>query len=391
MNFGEYVERIRVLRMVSVQSNESTESFFNSFMAFKCALWPLESGIKKADKDFECCRLASKNKASGIQLTVHFDDIGRKIISPIALLKKKNANSLVVEEKKMGLQVIDSLKTGMAMFLQNLGNREEVVGPIELKREKKLWNANGDNDASCGNCLQFTVHLLATSFAETIPSAFETSKKRFRRQGDKVKQDSISNSKFFSHWLEQKYLKRESSTTVTNDNGFNPFEGFAHFMFDQLAFLQRFDQELQHEVDEKLNVFAQFDHLKAVSSFWEGQKAEVNGFLGNLRFARVGGVPPGIVGLPSSVKEDSEYYASKDNKKEVGASCSEQKIAIVPLSNMERLRSTIPVAELTELVPQLGFSSKKHPDKKKLFSVQDFFKYSESEGTITDSKDVYSF
>jgi len=58
----------------------------------------------------------------------------------------------------------------------------------------------------------------------------------------------------------------------------------------------------------------------------------------------------------------------------------------IPLSNVERLRSTLSVVSLTELielVPQLvGRSSAPadaHPDKKKLFSVHDFFRYAKLE------------
>lgn len=59
----------------------------------------------------------------------------------------------------------------------------------------------------------------------------------------------------------------------------------------------------------------------------------------------------------------------------------------IPLSNVERLRSTlsaVSLTELIELVPQLvsrsSTSADGHPDKKKLFSVQDFFRYAEVEG-----------
>ena len=61
----------------------------------------------------------------------------------------------------------------------------------------------------------------------------------------------------------------------------------------------------------------------------------------------------------------------------------------IPLSNVERLRSTlsaVSLTELIELVPQLvsrsSTSADGHPDKKKLFSVQDFFRYAEIEGNI---------
>lgn len=128
-----------------------------------------------------------------------------------------------------------------------------------------------------------------------------------------------------------------------------------------------------------------FDHLKAITSILEGRKADVNGFLGNLSFARVGGVAS-IVGITSSVKEPGTDGDATGNREEASGS-SPQKLANgllnIPLSNVERLRSTlstVSLTELIELVPQLGRPSKDYPDKKKLFSVQDFFRYTESEG-----------
>lgn len=55
----------------------------------------------------------------------------------------------------------------------------------------------------------------------------------------------------------------------------------------------------------------------------------------------------------------------------------------MPMPTIERLRSTlstVSLTELIELVPQLGKASQSFPDKKKLFSVQDFFRYTEAEG-----------
>uniref|UniRef100_A0A803P234 EF-hand domain-containing protein n=1 Tax=Cannabis sativa TaxID=3483 RepID=A0A803P234_CANSA len=126
----------------------------------------------------------------------------------------------------------------------------------------------------------------------------------------------------------------------------------------------------------------QFDHFKIVRGILDGRKADVNGFLGNLMFAKVGGVPSGVMGVTSSVDDDS----NADNGEESGG-ISPQKVASgifsIPLSNVERLRSTlstVSLAELIELVPHIGRPSKDYPDKKKLFSVQDFFRYTESEG-----------
>jgi hypothetical protein len=118
----------------------------------------------------------------------------------------------------------------------------------------------------------------------------------------------------------------------------------------------------------------------------------VDGFLGNLSFARVGGLPSSIVGVSSSVNEEGDDGVSSapTNSTEDTGGSSPQKLASgilsIPLSNVERLRSTLSTVsftELIELVQQLGRSSKEYPDKKKLFSVQDFFRYTETEGMVS--------
>jgi hypothetical protein len=163
--------------------------------------------------------------------------------------------------------------------------------------------------------------------------------------------------------------------------------------------LQKFDLGLQerdikgceNDCSTSPPACSQFDHLRAIISIWEGQKVYVDGVLGNLSFARVGGVPSSIVGVSSSVNEEGDDGASSapTNSAEDTGSSSPQNLASgllsIPLSNVERLRSTlstVSLTELIELVPQLGRSSKDYPDKKKLFSVQDFFRYTEAEGMV---------
>ncbi|CAM8961109.1 unnamed protein product [Rhodiola kirilowii] len=92
-----------------------------------------------------------------------------------------------------------------------------------------------------------------------------------------------------------------------------------------------------------------------------------------------------MVGV-DSVKDGSDE-GLRDVKEEDTASNAPPrqatKIFDIPLSNVERLRSTlstVSLSELIELVPQLRQSSQDHPDKKKLFSVQDSFRYTEFEG-----------
>ncbi|KAK8350231.1 hypothetical protein V6Z11_A06G198200 [Gossypium hirsutum] len=90
-------------------------------------------------------------------------------------------------------------------------------------------------------------------------------------------------------------------------------------------------------------------------------------------------------GVASSVNDEGPDGVSIGSREEGGN--SSQKLAdqmlSVPLSNVESLRTTLPavtLTELTELLPPLSQSSLDHPDKKKLFSVQEFFRYTESEG-----------
>ncbi|KAL0358716.1 UNVERIFIED_CONTAM: hypothetical protein Sangu_0721000, partial [Sesamum angustifolium] len=129
--------------------------------------------------------------------------------------------------------------------------------------------------------------------------------------------------------------------------------------------------------------FNLFGRFKALTSIYEGKRADVNGFFGNLKLAKVGGMPSSIVGVPSTEDVREEGVKQED----IGG-LSPPKLTngvlSIPLSNVERLRSTIstvPLTELIELLPQIGRSSKEdHPDKKKLFSVQDFFRYTAAEG-----------
>uniref|UniRef100_A0A0A9E619 EF-hand domain-containing protein n=1 Tax=Arundo donax TaxID=35708 RepID=A0A0A9E619_ARUDO len=101
------------------------------------------------------------------------------------------------------------------------------------------------------------------------------------------------------------------------------------------------------------------------------------------------GASPTPAPAPVSDQEDGGGIGDTDGVD--SASGAPQRLAgrllNIPLSNVERLRSTLPtvlLTELIELVPQLvgrsSTSADGHPDKKKLFSVQDFFRYAEIEG-----------
>lgn len=131
----------------------------------------------------------------------------------------------------------------------------------------------------------------------------------------------------------------------------------------------------------------------------DGKRADFDGFLSNLGFAKVGAPPPpaSIMGAsptpaPASDQEDGGGIEDREGVDSgIGTPQLPQTLAArlldLPLSNVERLRSTLPTVSLTELIellPQLVgrsiTSADGHPDKKKLFSVQDFFRYAEVEG-----------
>ncbi|KAG0489618.1 hypothetical protein HPP92_006481 [Vanilla planifolia] len=132
---------------------------------------------------------------------------------------------------------------------------------------------------------------------------------------------------------------------------------------------------------------SQYDLLEVIKGIIKGRKADFDVFLSDLRFARVG-LLSGLAGVHSSKREVGEACGSSGDCKEgpkndlVQQSIRNALISI-PLSSVEKLKSTlatVSMGELIELVPNLGWTSKDHPDKKKLFSVQDFFRYSELEG-----------
>ncbi|KAK2979479.1 hypothetical protein RJ640_001363 [Escallonia rubra] len=382
-----------------VSRNDPVESFFNSIELVKNALLPFESGVRKAAKDFEHCWPGLKNGADKLELVIDSRDCGVRMSS----LKKRNGQSVPADERKKGLSIKVPFKTFVGMFSQNCvsnGHKVDVLGKGQKERDGL------QEDETCVNCLQFAVtwSLLVDGFVQALPNPFKSGKKRFQKRNneDKVCSDpctNVSKPKVLNG-IKQKESKPLSimefhDVDVNDKEGKNrSLECFIGFMFDHLTQnLQKLDLGMQDNELKSCDSSPpppptnQFDHLKAVANILEGKRADVSGFLGNLKFARVGGVPSSIIGVTSPAKEESDDGGSTASQEESGGSAP-QKLAngllSIPLSNVERLRSTlstVSLTELIELVPQLGRSSKDdHPDKKKLFSVQDFFRYTESEG-----------
>lgn len=385
-----------------VSGNDPVESFFNSVQAVKDVLSPLELGVRRAAKDLEH-RWWSKNDVNDAELFAELSGVGgvgdRNGKVQSCRVKKKNGQCVVTEERKKGLWIRIPIKNFWGMFLPNSANgyKDEVSRKGLTERD-----LGKEDDASCMNCLQFAVtwSLLVNNFVQSFPSHFKPAKKRFQKMGDedgtclksglhpyKLK-DSCELRK---QGLNDQFSAKTGNEGITRKEGKHmQLECLLGFVFHQLSqnFL-KFDQGVeeteQKGCDSSTPVSPKFDHLKAITSILEGRKADVNGFLGNLSFARVGGVAS-IVGITSSVKEPGTDGDATGNREEASGS-SPQKLANgllnIPLSNVERLRSTlstVSLTELIELVPQLGRPSKDYPDKKKLFSVQDFFRYTESEG-----------
>ncbi|PVH61255.1 hypothetical protein PAHAL_3G000700 [Panicum hallii] len=171
------------------------------------------------------------------------------------------------------------------------------------------------------------------------------------------------------------------------------FDAFSH----NLLVLEDACKQKGAEFGIATQQFHQFQLLRKVI---EGKRANFDGFLSNLGFAKVGAPPPpaDIMGASPAPAPISDQEGARggieDREEEDNASATPQsvqklpaRLLSIPLSNVERLRSTlsaVSLTELIELVPQLvsrsSTSADGHPDKKKLFSVQDFFRYAEIEG-----------
>lgn len=118
--------------------------------------------------------------------------------------------------------------------------------------------------------------------------------------------------------------------------------------------------------------------------------------LASLGFARLQGEPEGstrTVVVPDEVRD--EVIVETGSLSEKLKSTGLQPIQ-VKLPNMEGLRSSLSTLSVKELVDRvtelskLGKSAQDYPDKKKLTSVQDFFRYTEAEGETTVNEAIDS-
>lgn len=383
-----------------VSGNDPLESFLNSIQVVKNAFSPIESNFQKVAKNFEhCFNGASKNG----NLNGRLDDASNEVVAAAQLdLKKKRGQHIEVNggdrrKKRVPIKIFVGVfkdKGGSNVHSEVQANRNGVDKfNVNLSRKglkERYGNDNGGNEdrGFYGNCLHLDVALsfLINGFVQALPRSFKSEKKQAQKMSNEVKEPRVKSR--FGGEIKQDLKAKEGKDL--------PFEYFIGFVVDQFNHLPKFDVGVQEndcksaECKPTAALTNQIDHFKALFSIIvEGKRADVNGFFGNLKFARVGGgVPSSMVGVPS-VKDVGDDINNAVNQEESGGN-SPQKLAngllSIPLSNVERLRSTLSTVSLTELIellPQIGRPSKEdHPDKKKLISVQDFFRYTEAEGML---------
>ncbi|XP_051140080.1 calcium-dependent mitochondrial ATP-magnesium/phosphate carrier protein 1-like [Andrographis paniculata] len=335
----------------------------------------LESNFRKVTKKFEhCFNGASKCRESNVCSNGVHSEVN-------SWNKRKNKGCLKVLvgifEEKNG--IIDGSNTDFS------GNRLELNLESSNKGLKQR-HGKGDGGKGDRNSSNSDMPLLLSidGFVKALPRLFKTEKKSVREMGNADDYGGkVSNMK------SMKVVGNEKKKLKPGEGRDTPFEFLISFVVNQLNHLPKFEGNDQKSTEQKAAGAAvnPFDQFQTLFSILEEKRADVNVFLGNLNFARVGGLPSSIVGVPLMNDSVDEEINSVVNSGKSGA-ISPQKLAnrllSIPMSNVERLRSTlstVSLIELIQLLPQIGQPLKEdHPDKKKLFSVQDFFRYTEAEG-----------
>ncbi|KAL1552073.1 phosphoinositide phospholipase C [Salvia divinorum] len=379
-----------------VSGNDPLESFFNSIQVVRNAFSPIESNFQKVTKNFEHCFSGdSKNR----NLNGGLDDASNELVAAQLELNKKSGqnvdgNGSDRRKRRVPIKIFVGVfkDRGVNSVHSNVHVSRDDNVKLSRKGLKERYgdhNSGNEDKSFHGNCLHLDVALsfLINGIVQALPRSF----KHEKRQAHKISNaDKESRVKAGVKSRVGSEIKQELKVREGKDL---PFEYFVGFVVDQFNHFPKFDVGGQEnecksaECKPSAAPVNQFDHLKAFFSILEDKRADVNGFFGNLKFARVGGVQSSMVEVPSVKEIGDDRINNAGNHEETGGS-SPQKLAngllSIPLSNVERLRSTLSTVSLTELIellPQIGRPSKEdHPDKKKLISVQDFFRYTEAEG-----------
>ncbi|KAG6409385.1 hypothetical protein SASPL_127424 [Salvia splendens] len=373
-----------------VSGNDPLDSFLNSIQVVRNAFWPIESNFQKVTKNFEqCFSGASKNR----NLNGGFDDASNELVAAQLDLNKKSGQS-DRRKRRVPIKIFVGVfkDRGVNSVHSNVHvSRDDSVKLSRKGLKERYGDHNGGNEDKSfhGNCLHLDVALsfLINGIVQALPRSFKQEKRQAHKMSNEDKESRVKarvKSRVGSE------IKQDSKVREGKDF---PFDYFVGFVVDQFNHFPKFDVGGQDnecksaECKPSAAPVNQFDHFKAFFSILEDKRADVNVFFWNLKFARVGGVPSSMVGVPSMKDVSDDRVSNVGNQEEIGGR-SPQKLAngllSIPLSNVERLRSTLSTVSLTELIellPQIGRPSKEdHPDKKKLISVQDFFRYTEAEG-----------
>ncbi|XP_047332322.1 mitochondrial substrate carrier family protein C-like [Impatiens glandulifera] len=345
-----------------MNTNDHVLSFLNSLQVVKDAFSPFESGIRKAVKDLDHCWSGSKfwdNSYEVIDSELYQFGDRNSNQNLSCSFKRKSCHCVVNDDKKKGF----CIKVPVKAFFWCIDNK--VQKNENSSKELKVEDVN--EMGTCSNCLQFafTWSLLSSGFANAFPSSSKASKEQVQDKSyacSRSQEAKVVSRDYFAAGRQSVNSKQELGNNLS-------IEYFMGYVCEQLMHnLHKFELRTRKSHGEK------------------SDSPQVNWFLENLKFARMSGNTPSNMVGTISVKEEGDICDVAGEKEHNGGNSS-QKLANallnIPLSNVERFRSTLSTmsfTELIELVPQLVRASKEYPDKKKLFSVQDFFRYTEAEG-----------
>ncbi|KAG0463655.1 hypothetical protein HPP92_019724 [Vanilla planifolia] len=343
--------------------------------AVRDAVSPLEFSILRVTKDLQSHWMDSRKEAKENSLFG-----GSYCLAKKKVLQEKAAISAAGDVGKMGLL---SEKTPTKALFRAFSRKPSGEDRVALAAEAV-------SDESCSNCFRFTVlwSLLFSNVVKVFPNSLRCVKRCFIKPCSQEDDELLSSPFCFE------IKGKEPCSGPSFDKGSAlqeaeslPSELLLFFGFDSL---RQWSKSSNSSVNRASWVI---DRIKEIPGVVKERQAGVNVFLSNVGFAKVGGALEHLVGFAPSLNDENKEHEANTHIKEEGADKDEpdsnpsQKLGSnllnIPLSNVERLRSTFPTVCLTELIeflPQLGKSSSEHPDKKKLYSVQDFFRYTQAEG-----------
>lgn len=279
-----------------VSENDPFESFLNSIKVVKNAIYPIESNFRNVAKHFEHC-------INGFVQNANLHGVGDANVNQVGAswhVKKIKGDNRKNQRGPTNAFFGKFTKTCGSKDHRNFSCSLEGVEELDVNLSKQRLvgcdndiAANGDGDLYT-NCLHFELESLSNEDS----SCCEDSDLRVE-----VKQRVTNEA-------------RPKELTVKSEKEL-PFEYIVGFVFNQLSHFAKLDVGVQdHECRNSdcdaftppVNTF--HHHFQALCSILGGKKADVHGLLGNLRFARIRGVPSSIVGVPS-MKEVEEEGTSK--------------------------------------------------------------------------------